>query len=112
MSSHAKQQRERKEKHPERFCPARNCMWRAESGPCPKHQKNATEESLRAAENAERSGNTMSTACAEAWEEAARIYAVPRLNRAWLAFSLALERAMAHALPRPLPGKHYGKAAW
>ena len=26
-----------KEKHPELYCPAKNCLWRLKSGPCPKH---------------------------------------------------------------------------
>lgn len=30
----AKSQREKKEQHPERYCPARNCLWKtAEVGP-------------------------------------------------------------------------------
>jgi hypothetical protein len=39
----AKAERLRKEKSPERFCPHPNCLWRASSGLCPKHQAAAVE---------------------------------------------------------------------
>lgn len=29
--------RENKERHPERYCSAKNCLWRVASGKCPKH---------------------------------------------------------------------------
>ena len=29
--------REQKEKHPERYCSARGCLWAVRSGKCPKH---------------------------------------------------------------------------
>lgn len=33
----AKKVREAKELHPERYCPARNCLWRTDGGYCPHH---------------------------------------------------------------------------
>lgn len=35
----AKLVRESKERHPERYCLAKNCLWALRSGPCPKHDK-------------------------------------------------------------------------
>lgn len=31
--------RQNKEKHPERYCPAKGCLWATRSGACPKHDK-------------------------------------------------------------------------
>lgn len=33
----AKNVRESKERHPERFCSAKGCLWAVRSGKCPKH---------------------------------------------------------------------------
>lgn len=39
----AKSERLRKEKNPSAFCPSPNCLWRASSGECPKHQRQVQE---------------------------------------------------------------------
>lgn len=52
MSYHdsvAKSVRLQKEKHPERYCSAKNCLWRTEGGtkPCPKHSVPSTRFCMR-----------------------------------------------------------------
>jgi hypothetical protein len=37
----AKRVRERKEKHPELYCPMARCLWRTGGPPCPKHVASA-----------------------------------------------------------------------
>jgi hypothetical protein len=39
----AKAARLNKEAHPERYCPTKDCLWRASSGQCPKHYACAIE---------------------------------------------------------------------
>ena len=33
-----------KERHPERYCPARRCLWRTGGGYCPRHVPTAQDE--------------------------------------------------------------------
>jgi len=58
-----------------------------------------TEQSLEAAEQREANSQTISAACAEAWEETVRINRLTPLTRKWLEFSEAVERALAYAPP-------------
>lgn len=46
----AMRSRQTKEEHPERYCPARNCLWRTGGGWCPRHggeARNAAETAAR-----------------------------------------------------------------
>lgn len=67
-----------------------------------------TKQSLEAAEQREASGNAVSVACAEAWEEAARKKFESRTFKV-----LQRIQSVLDGLPRPLPlGPKYGKAVW